>query len=562
MESAAQNSAAVENPKRDVPLACLFGTLGAAVIYVLSTTVIQGIVPNAELADSTGPFGLAYARMFNPTVGSIIMALAILACLGSLLGWQFTIAQTGKSAADERMFPAFFAKTNRMGAPITGMIVLGVVQTVFALSTISPTLSEQFSALVNLAVVTNVIPYVVSLSALMIMMKRAQVAENVYRRNCIIVVIAMGYSVFALYASGADAVLGGMLVLGVAYIIWGFIAPRFGMPSTATAASASRTIPTDDHPLPATATAQVIGPALRTTCVVVAVVAAAFATSPAAAATLDRIKETGHIRFGFLRDAPPFSIGAEGAAPDGYAVSLCKSVADNIKRDLALPGLTIEWVPLAANERLTAVHKGKIDLLCAPMSETLGRREHASFSIPIFAGGNRAAVRADAPAALRNVLSESRPTKPVWRGTPAANVLESTKLAVVGGTTGETWLNERAKTLQVNAHIERVPDYATALRELVAGDVDVVFGDRLVMLGALQALDQKTRSNVVILDRMFTHEHAGLALEHGDDDFRVLVDRALSRIYASPEFAALYSKWCGEFDERARTFFVWNTLPE
>ena len=86
MESAAQNSAAVENPKRDVPLACLFGTLGAAVIYILSTTVIQGIVPNAELAASTGPFGLAYAKMFNPTVGSIIMALAVMACLGSLLG--------------------------------------------------------------------------------------------------------------------------------------------------------------------------------------------------------------------------------------------------------------------------------------------------------------------------------------------------------------------------------------------------------------------------------------------------------------------------------------------
>lgn len=50
MESAAQNSDAVENPKRDVPLACMFGTLGAAVIYILSTTVIQGIVPNMELA--------------------------------------------------------------------------------------------------------------------------------------------------------------------------------------------------------------------------------------------------------------------------------------------------------------------------------------------------------------------------------------------------------------------------------------------------------------------------------------------------------------------------------
>jgi putrescine:ornithine antiporter len=240
MESAAQNSAAVENPKRNVPLACLFGTLGAAVVYVLSTTVIQGIVPNAELAASTGPFGLAYAHMFNPTIGSIIMALAVIACLGSLLGWQFTIAQTGKSAADDRMFPAFFSKVNSMGAPITGMIVLGVVQTLLALSTISPTLSEQFSALVNLAVVTNVIPYVVALSSLMVMMKNEKVPQGQYRLTAFIAVIAMGYSVFALYASGMEAVMGGVLVLGIAYIIWGFIAPRFTVPAPAAAGRAAK----------------------------------------------------------------------------------------------------------------------------------------------------------------------------------------------------------------------------------------------------------------------------------------------------------------------------------
>ena len=240
MESAAQNSSAVENPKKNVPLACLFGTLGAAVIYVLSTTVIQGIVPNAELAESTGPFGLAYAKMFNPTVGKIIMALAVAACIGSLLGWQFTIANTGKSAAEERMFPKFFAKVNKMGAPITGMLVLGVVQTLLALSTISPTLSEQFSALVNLAVVTNVIPYVIALSALVVMMKTNNVAQNVFRRNVIIGLIAMGYSVFALYASGKDAVMGGMLVLGITFIIWGFIAYRFSPAAAATAAAGGK----------------------------------------------------------------------------------------------------------------------------------------------------------------------------------------------------------------------------------------------------------------------------------------------------------------------------------
>src|SRR5260221_4120700 len=77
MESAAQASGAVENPKRNVPLACMFGTLGAAVIYVLSTAVIQGIVPSAELAKSTGPFGLAYPQMFGPTAGTILMGLAL-----------------------------------------------------------------------------------------------------------------------------------------------------------------------------------------------------------------------------------------------------------------------------------------------------------------------------------------------------------------------------------------------------------------------------------------------------------------------------------------------------
>jgi putrescine:ornithine antiporter len=235
MESAAQNSGAVENPKRDVPLACMFGTLGAAFIYILSTTVIQGIVPNADLANSTGPFALAYARMFSPAVGSIIMALAVMACVGSLLGWQFTLAQTAKSAADERMFPSFFSKVNSKGAPIAGMVVMGIVQSVMALTTMSPSLSQQFGVLVSLAVVTNVVPYIIALSALPLMMKTAGIDEAKYRKNVAVAMVAMLYSVYAIYASGKDAVLGGAIVWGIGYLIWGFIAPRFASEKPAAA---------------------------------------------------------------------------------------------------------------------------------------------------------------------------------------------------------------------------------------------------------------------------------------------------------------------------------------
>jgi putrescine:ornithine antiporter len=108
------------------------------------------------------------------------------------------------------------------------MIVMAVVQSALALSTISPSLSEQFSVLVNLAVVTNVLPYIISLSALTVMMRTAGVDDWVFKRNTAIGLVATLYSTYAIFASGKDAVLGGTLMLAITFIIWGFIAPRFG----------------------------------------------------------------------------------------------------------------------------------------------------------------------------------------------------------------------------------------------------------------------------------------------------------------------------------------------
>jgi putrescine:ornithine antiporter len=239
LESASQNASAVENPKRDVPIACLFGTLGAAVIYVLSTTAIQGVVSNADLQASTGSFGAAFAQMFNPTVGSIVMGLAVMACVGSLFGWQFTLASVAKDAADTGMFPRIFGKVTANGAPIAGMVIMGVVQTMLALMTISPDLSSQFSALVNLSVVTNVIPYVLALSALTVILQSAGVIGGAYTRTIAISVVGIAYSVYALYASGVQAVMGGMLVMGLGWLIWLFVAPRFLVRRPATAQAAA-----------------------------------------------------------------------------------------------------------------------------------------------------------------------------------------------------------------------------------------------------------------------------------------------------------------------------------
>jgi hypothetical protein len=60
---------------------------------------------------------------------------------------------------------------------------------------------------------------------------------------------------------------------------------------------------------------------------------------------------------------------------------------------------------------------------------------------------------------------------------------------------------------------------------------------------------------------MFTHDALALALPRGDEDFRLFVDVALSRLYASDDFGELYAQWYGQFDEGTRSFFLWNTIP-
>ena len=229
LESACANADAVENPEKNVPIAVLGGTLGAAVIYIVSTNVIAGIVPNLELANSTAPFGLAFAHMFNDTIGKVIMGLMVMSCFGSLLGWQFTIAQVFKSSAEEGYFPAFFKKVTSKDAPIVGMVTITALQTLLSLMTISPSLNKQFNVLVDLAVVTNVISYLLSMAALAVLLKAENVAPQKYKTTVLVAFIGSLYSIYALYAAGEQAMLYGSIVTFIGWTLYGFVSYKFDL---------------------------------------------------------------------------------------------------------------------------------------------------------------------------------------------------------------------------------------------------------------------------------------------------------------------------------------------
>ena len=229
LESACANADAVDNPEKNVPKAVLGGTLGAALIYIVSTNMMFGIVPASELVNSNAPFGLAFASMFNGTVGKIVMGLMVMSCFGSLLGWQFTIANVFKGAADEGYFPKLFSKITSKDAPVVGMVTITILQSLMSLMTISPSLSEQFETLVNLAVVTNIIPYLLSMGAVIVLMKAAKRAGSELKGTTFIAFIGSLYSLYALYASGFDAMTYGSIVTFAGWTLYGFVSDRFDL---------------------------------------------------------------------------------------------------------------------------------------------------------------------------------------------------------------------------------------------------------------------------------------------------------------------------------------------
>ena len=275
--------------------------------------------------------------------------------------------------------------------------------------------------------------------------------------------------------------------------------------------------------------------------------------------TLDRIKASGKIRFGYRTDARPFSFKDDKGDAAGYSVALCLQVTDAIKASLGIASLGVEWVPVSVGDRFTAVQQGTVDLFCGADTRTVSRMQDVAFSIPIFPGGIGAMIRSDAPVRLSQILSGRPNTDPVWRAS-AGQLLQTQAFTVVEGTTAQPWLTGKLNSFQLTAKVSPVKDYAAGVQALRDRTANVFFGDRSILLET--AARQATPGEVVVIDRNFTYETLALTMARNNGDLRVLVDGTLSRFYQTPAFWTLYEKWFGKPEVGTHAFFMWLTMPE
>ena len=277
-----------------------------------------------------------------------------------------------------------------------------------------------------------------------------------------------------------------------------------------------------------------------------------------AAGTLEKVKDSGKLTLGYRSDTRPFAF-SDGGKPAGFSVALCQKVADAVKAELKMPSLTVDFVPLTATDRFEAVQQGRVDLSCGTDTPTLERREMVDFSLPIFFAGTGALLRKDADRRLRDAMEgRPEPAQPVWRAAPgvfSSNVV----FAAVGGTTIEKSLIDGLRTRRITVTVARVPDYAAGVQMVLDRRAAALFGDRPVLLDAAK---RAPADELMVLDRLFTREPLALALRRGDDAFRLLVDRSLSRLFRSPEIGPLYTTYFGAPDPGVLQFFQSVALPD
>jgi arginine:agmatine antiporter len=162
IESASIAAEIVREPERNVARATLLGVLISALVYVLATTAILGLIPNEMLRHSTAPFADAATRIVGSTGAGLITACAILKALGSLGGWTLITAETALATARDGLFPRAFAKTDRRGVPIRGLVVVSTIMTIVLLVTLSPSLGEAFATLTDISVLLILTPYILA----------------------------------------------------------------------------------------------------------------------------------------------------------------------------------------------------------------------------------------------------------------------------------------------------------------------------------------------------------------------------------------------------------------
>ena len=159
VECAAATAGVVRNPARNVPRASLIGVVVVAALYIGACSVLMGILPADALARSSAPFAEAGQTVLGLGLAGVIAVCALLRAQGCLTGWVLVTSETSRSGADAGVFPRLFRTRPGERVSAINLLATGVLMSLVAVGTASPSLGQQFATLADMSVLLCLYSY-------------------------------------------------------------------------------------------------------------------------------------------------------------------------------------------------------------------------------------------------------------------------------------------------------------------------------------------------------------------------------------------------------------------
>ncbi|HSR69219.1 MAG TPA: amino acid permease [Acidobacteriota bacterium] len=213
LESATIPAENVADPRRTIPRATLLGTGLTAVIYIVSSSAVSGMLPAETLELSTAPFADA-ARVIWGSWGAYLVGIgAAVSCFGALNGWILVQGQLPMAMARDGLFPALFGRTAPDGTPSTAIVISSVLSSFILVLNYTRSLVELFTFAILLATITAVIPYAFASMSELKWVLRQKPSRMGRPAAAALASVAFLYSLWVIAGAGAEAVYWGFLLL-------------------------------------------------------------------------------------------------------------------------------------------------------------------------------------------------------------------------------------------------------------------------------------------------------------------------------------------------------------
>ncbi|MGL4474205.1 MAG: basic amino acid/polyamine antiporter [Shewanella sp.] len=187
--------------RKDVGRATVMGLLLTLVIYVLVSLMSMGVISTKELAQMPNPSAAKVLESIMGPAGLYIVGIGlIISVCGAYLSWTMLAIETPYTASKDKMFPAIFSKTNKVGTPIFTLLISSLVIQGILLAV--NLLGGGYNTLLNISSEMILVPYLL-VAAYAVKQGRQ---DKIYSM-AIFGAVAMLYGFWLLYASGLHHLL-------------------------------------------------------------------------------------------------------------------------------------------------------------------------------------------------------------------------------------------------------------------------------------------------------------------------------------------------------------------